>query len=183
MKIEWVILTVIVGVAGCDSPALDSPIMKAVRAELKDPDSAKFKDELVVRTRACISVNAKNSYGGYTGATIAHLRNLGVDNWVVETINGEPCYSHVLEEKLAIDKANQEAEKSFIEKLKAKKLIGANVQDLYSIENEKCREFALDIMASTRLAIEAKNEEQKRGWQYQVNRKMATIDAGPCSQK
>jgi hypothetical protein len=118
MKVTKIILAITVGItiAGCDNPAFDSPIKKAVRAKLKDPDSAKFKDEVVVQTRACISVNAKNSYGGFTGATIAHLKNLGLDNWYVETFDGEPCYAHVLERKLEIDKGDEEKAKANEEK-------------------------------------------------------------------
>lgn len=46
---------------------------RAVRAELKDPDSAKFRGIKALRdgegkvTGFCGWVNAKNSYGGYTG--------------------------------------------------------------------------------------------------------------------
>ncbi|CNG79202.1 hypothetical protein [Yersinia frederiksenii] len=55
-------------------------IEDAIRNELKDPDSAKFSEfttprkEVMVNNRkfvygysSCVFVNAKNSYGGYTG--------------------------------------------------------------------------------------------------------------------
>lgn len=53
--------------AGCDYQAKGW-----VRSALKDPDSAKFRDVRVLghgetHTLACGYVNAKNSYGGYTG--------------------------------------------------------------------------------------------------------------------
>lgn len=56
-----------------DKAAVES----AIRNELKDPDSAKFKD-FVARADAtsrgtfhvCGLVNAKNSFGGYSGFTI-----------------------------------------------------------------------------------------------------------------
>ena len=51
--------------------------MASVREVLKDPDSAKFSGLIGVRSIAappdkysiCGKVNAKNSYGGYTGFT------------------------------------------------------------------------------------------------------------------
>lgn len=54
------------------SPADIAAVHASVRSSLKDPDSAKFgravagrdKDGIV---RVCLHVNAKNSYGGYTG--------------------------------------------------------------------------------------------------------------------
>lgn len=46
-------------------------ITKALADSLKDPDSAQFKDIEIYRydgeIHACGLVNAKNSYGGYTG--------------------------------------------------------------------------------------------------------------------
>lgn len=54
-------------VTGCNST--QSSAEKAVRENLKDPDSARFgefyyNDHL---KRACFTVNAKNSMGGYIG--------------------------------------------------------------------------------------------------------------------
>lgn len=46
-------------------------IERSVRRELKDPESARFKGFLATKTKGgatvCGFVNAKNSYGGYTG--------------------------------------------------------------------------------------------------------------------
>jgi hypothetical protein len=47
---------------------------QSVRDNLKDPDSAKFTDELIVQQDngfyvMCGNVNAKNGFGGYTGKT------------------------------------------------------------------------------------------------------------------
>lgn len=54
------------GEAAVDKNLAD--VKAAVLAELKDPDSAKFgKFELIDDNHACIEVNAKNSYGGYSG--------------------------------------------------------------------------------------------------------------------
>lgn len=45
-------------------------LRKPILGQLKDPDSAKFSDELISNSGAlCGFVNAKNSYGGYTGNT------------------------------------------------------------------------------------------------------------------
>lgn len=51
---------------------LQEAIEKSVKNELKDPDSAKFKHWIAFQENedsigACGLVNAKNSYGGYTG--------------------------------------------------------------------------------------------------------------------
>lgn len=56
-------------VAGCTG---ESSELRAVRAALKDPDSAQFQDVRTVAgpdgvKRTCGRVNAKNAFGGYTG--------------------------------------------------------------------------------------------------------------------
>jgi hypothetical protein len=46
----------------------ESAAKKALAQSLKDPDSAKFGDvRLIGKNGACIPVNAKNSFGGYSG--------------------------------------------------------------------------------------------------------------------
>ncbi len=69
---------------------------RAVRRELKDPDSAQFKDVRANYTEefgvvACGRVNAKNDFGGYTGfrrfvssgkSVILEGRNNVADAWV-----------------------------------------------------------------------------------------------------
>lgn len=52
-----------------DKQAIKDAI-RVVKSQLKDPDSAKFKDVLVMKDKSVTGlVNAKNSYGGYTGYT------------------------------------------------------------------------------------------------------------------
>lgn len=66
---------------------------KAVLEMLKDPDSAKFGKFSVVGTKgACITVNAKNSMGGYTGDQQAMLSRNEDKTWAVLGI--ESNYSH-----------------------------------------------------------------------------------------
>lgn len=52
----------------------ESDARKAVLGRLKDPDSAKFgKFTQVNEKSACLTVNARNSMGGYTGDQQASL--------------------------------------------------------------------------------------------------------------
>lgn len=61
--------------AGCGGS--ESEAKKAVLENLKDPDSAKFgKFTQVGEDRACMTVNAKNSMGGYTGDQQAFLNKV-----------------------------------------------------------------------------------------------------------
>ena len=57
---------------------------KAVRAVLKDPDSAKFGAFTKFdQNEACLTVNAKNSLGGYTGDQMIYLKKDHDGKWTV----------------------------------------------------------------------------------------------------
>lgn len=69
--------------------AEEGKIQEAVRVSLKDPDSAKFgKLTQVNKSRACLTVNAKNALGGYTGDQVAYLAK-SENKWVVLQIEGD----------------------------------------------------------------------------------------------
>ncbi|WP_159282412.1 hypothetical protein [Rahnella variigena] len=82
-------------------------VEEAIRNVLKDPDSAKFSDmtpprkEVMVQQRnfvygysTCVFVNAKNSYGGYTGKQLywAFIR----DNNVLRINNTNDAYGKII---------------------------------------------------------------------------------------
>lgn len=77
MKHWKVVFAIVCGliVAACGE---ESAAQKAVRASLKDPDSAKFGKFTSGKDKngkfyACVTVNAKNSMGGYVGDKQASL--------------------------------------------------------------------------------------------------------------
>lgn len=65
----------------------ESDAKQAVLSQLKDPNSAKFgKFTLVNKYGACLTVNARNSMGGYTGVKQAMLvksAKFGSEEWQV----------------------------------------------------------------------------------------------------
>lgn len=63
----------------------------AVRDILKDPDSAKFGEFYYNSStkKGCLTVNAKNSMGGYTGDQIAYIE-LTKDGWDASYISEVP---------------------------------------------------------------------------------------------
>jgi len=72
MKLQYV-LPLFVLVAGCQKAATDNSfqmeVEQKVRNELRDPESAQFKDHYLYPANdvACGSVNSKNGFGGYIG--------------------------------------------------------------------------------------------------------------------
>lgn len=82
-------------------------IESTIREQLKDPDSAKFsgftepRKEVMVEQRnfvygysSCVFVNAKNSYGGYTGKQLywAFIRN----GQVLRIKNTNDAYGNII---------------------------------------------------------------------------------------
>lgn len=73
-------------------------IQEAVRNSLKDPSSAKFgKLTLVGNDYACQSVNAKNSFGGYTGdqQAVVVLMNGRWHSLAIKNVSHEACLAVV----------------------------------------------------------------------------------------
>ena len=71
-----------------EGQSIESEVKKAVLAGLKDPDSAKFGSfKLIDEEHACLTVNAKNAMGGYTGNQQAFVQK--VDGyWFLLTAEG-----------------------------------------------------------------------------------------------
>jgi hypothetical protein len=62
---KWLIPALLL--AGCDAPNI-SRAKDSVREQLRDPESAQFKDVSISHTGAiCGQVNARNGYGGMSG--------------------------------------------------------------------------------------------------------------------
>ena len=69
-----------------DKSREESRMEAVVRTHLKDPDSAKFGKLVVIDSKmACLPVNARNSYGGYTGERYFVMKPANDDaGWVID---------------------------------------------------------------------------------------------------
>ncbi len=97
-----VIVLVALSVSGCGDNSVSlgqitekSKIQEAIRASLKDPESAKFGEwGLINEKSACMTVNAKNGFGGYTGDQEAYLHKTQ-NKWkfitIIDTMSHEQC--------------------------------------------------------------------------------------------
>ena len=76
----------------------EAATQKAVLGSLKDPGSAKFgKFSLAGKNGGCLTVNAKNSMGGYTGDQQAYLIREGENKWVVVQIEKDLSHEQCIE--------------------------------------------------------------------------------------
>jgi len=65
--------------AACNST--EKQAQEDFRAHMKDPDSAKFGRFKARGNKACLEVNGKNSFGGYTGMETAFLNRDEQGKW------------------------------------------------------------------------------------------------------
>lgn len=90
MKTSRIILSAGLAVLASGCGGAESAAQDAVREALRDPDSAKFGEFTSGSDGegewACLTVNAKNSFGGYTGDQQARLRRNGSRDWEVMSI-------------------------------------------------------------------------------------------------
>ncbi len=99
--------------AGCGE---QSAIENAVRANLRDPESAQFRNLLVSKhkTWACVEWNSKNAFGGYGDWDIARLKNHG-NGWNVLEMQVPSEYMHYCtQEGMDKNEAAQEAVNSLL---------------------------------------------------------------------
>jgi hypothetical protein len=92
MDIKFIIATSALLLASCSGAESDAK--KSVLAVLKDPDSAKFGQFTNIHDKAaCLTVNAKNSMGGYTGDKQASLMKFS-EKWKlldIDKLSHEQC--------------------------------------------------------------------------------------------
>ncbi len=102
--ISWLIPFMLIGCADDEEQSkhdwMDKQRAKMVRA-LKDPDSAKFRDEVLHRDALCGQVNAKNSMGGYTG----YRRFVAGSLFFV--IQGEPVQFDQVEDPTEVERQSE----------------------------------------------------------------------------
>jgi len=93
-------LALMAPLSACDRTKADAEA--AVRDSLKDPDSAKFGDFYYNQKteKGCLTVNAKNSMGGYIGDQEAYVRK-SKGSWSVGSIaegSKESCQKYFADE-------------------------------------------------------------------------------------
>ncbi len=108
MKHKYLILCA--GVAVLSACTENGAIEEAVKARLKDPDSAKFGEISIIEGKtgkhACATVNARNAMGGYNGDAQMFLSYDETDGWIaVDSL--DDYYSHEKCKELAETMANK----------------------------------------------------------------------------
>lgn len=152
MKKSVFVLAALVMLGGCDYALFDDDIRKEVRSHLKDPDSAKFGDMLVYKERACIDVNSKNSYGGYTGMSAYHLEHRSY-GWVSQSRIKKACSLDDLKKLQASMEKNkelsQEKESDLVKALVQSGELPEGTRSLYQQDiKTPCLEKAKSVLAA-----------------------------------
>lgn len=181
---KMVLMSMLLSLVACGQSNSEKFMQAAVRAELKDPDSAKWGNTFTYKNRGCLEVNSKNSFGGYTGTHVAWMKNLGSDNtWMVEKVEEGRCYEQALKDLAAIDEAGVVIETKILGLL-ASKGYKITLLELLSINNEdqaadKCLLQAKHALTSKQIALSSKGDEQAE-WQSKYEKELETVVSDSC---
>lgn len=183
-NIKFIIILVFVVLGGCDRSTSETLIQRAVLEKLKDPESAKFKKIIISQNNACVEVNAKNSYGAYSGYTSVHLRQLLPDKWVVEDMDGGVCRLDIIENKIADNNHDvdryKNSEGHVVKILKEKNLINRDLISADQIKNAKCRDYVFEAITFFDLSINEKDEFFRKHYLSEFDAKVKIIGLTLC---
>jgi hypothetical protein len=118
--VKKILITIplIIAISGCSE---ESEIKDVIRANLKDPKSAQFKDyiESSDDITACITWNAKNGMGGYGEWEMAELKK-SENGWEIVSLNTNPnlCSKEAFSARKKISSAQEDAKYEAIQTLK-----------------------------------------------------------------
>jgi len=184
MATKLLMASVLLSLSACENAAFDNSMRKAVREKLKDPDSAKWGEVHTYKSHACLEVNSKNSYGGYTGKQVAWLHTYdGGQSWSLDKIEEGVCYEEPLKELEGIAEAEKVAEKEMLALL-ATKGYKVTATDLLMLKEDdpsvdKCLLQAQLALTSKRIALSAKGSERAE-WERIFENRMEPLISGSC---
>jgi hypothetical protein len=169
-------------VSGCEGS-----LEKKLRNDMRDPQSTQFKDKVTHENFACIEVNSKNSYGGYTGFKTYTMKSGYGDSWEIlsekEYCSKDTLVARAKQEK-AMDAADaiteKAAEAEVLALMKEKKLIPAAVKDEYDIKDEKCKSAASNAMTAARISHSLRHIALQDKYQEQLEKRMHEFRQGTC---
>ena len=127
--------------------------------------------------------NSKNSFGGYTGKQSAWLHNLGGENWYVDRIDENLCYSGPLAKLSANDDEEAKTEKEIVNLLAkiGRKVNGYQITVINREDpaSDKCVVLASEAMTSKRLALDTTGASREH-WDAKYQSEIAKIISGEC---
>ncbi len=91
MKYIIPIVAIALAAFGCSSDNTD--VENVIKQRLKDPESARFQSIAMnsAKNIACVTWNAKNSFGGYGESTLSSLRKTA-DSWQIDNLEVQDDY-------------------------------------------------------------------------------------------
>ncbi len=162
-----------------------SKIKDVVRQNLKDPESAQFKEAVFSadKKRACIIWNAKNSMGGYGEWDVAELK-IENSEWTIKNMEGSErnCSETDFTALDAGEKAEFDAELKAIEILQKVKSISSKEASELAISG-KCSELVQRYAFNSKYVAEyqvRQDIDMLQLYEESLKETQAKLDAGDC---
>lgn len=180
MKSVALLCVLVLSLAGCEGA--DDGARAALKAGLKDPDSAKFEESITYKDFKCLKYNAKNGYGAYAGASWAILEKRSY-GWTVLKPGESACFESTLKDIAHPELVEQksEATRQIMAAMHAGKLAPESAQDVYQVPPGPCWRMATEMKANSSLAIEAEDAAVKTAYGKKFDEQLALAARGVCA--
>lgn len=170
---------VALALAGCEGP--DDGARAALKANLKDPDSAKFEESITYHDFKCLKYNAKNGFGGYAGPSWAILEKSG-SRWTVVKPSESACFESTLKDLAHPDHVAQKekANDLIMGALHAGRIAPESVHEVYDVPTGPCWYMATEMRSYAHLSIDAETPQDKAHYQQELDKLLALAKQGTC---
>lgn len=179
MKYGLTILMTAMLLTGCDNHLKD-----VVKSGLKDPESAQFQGKIEADRWACIEVNSKNSYGGYTGYKATYLRNNTTMGWqVMDMGEGERCHKSTVDGFAKYDKDILSFEPRMIELMRGHKLIPKSAKKYADIPAGDCQMKLVELQVLADFSLDRVTAAERSDYLRQLKQSISDVESGSCQKR
>ncbi|HRL94687.1 MAG TPA: hypothetical protein PK873_14130 [Pseudomonas sp.] len=181
MKTRLILLTMFL-LSACNG---GSELQNAVLENLNDPDSAKFKEEIVSEDgkKACIVWNSKNTMGGYGDWKVAELRFEDA-KWVAEKMEGHEYNCSEIAFK-AIDAMNAAHDPARLEAIAIlQKARNVSPRRAKEISETQCSRVVSSFVSYSGYLAEYKVRQDQQSIDSAndlISQKRAVLESGDCT--
>jgi len=173
--------TLLLALTACDKAVFDDGARAEVRRHLKDPDSAVFEEAISYKNFTCIKYNAKNSFGGYAGASWTVLKQQG-GSWSIVKSDESYCYETSLQTLAEPEKVaeKEQSDERVMAALRERQLVPPDATDMHAALGKPCYILGMDLIVAGHAVVDADDPATKARHQAKYDELMARVAKRQC---
>lgn len=182
MRVGVALIAGLLLLTGCNNAMFDSGIKADIRKDLKDPDSAQFRNTAEIGAWGCAEVNSKNSFGAYTGFHPMVVKKVGKE-WMDWDTKIPFCDKAQLEELIKYDQRYDSYEAEFFKTLHEKKLVPDNVRKGDDIPAGACKDHFTSFFQARLFSTGLPTQQDRSKWASKLEDIMSDLKKDGCTSK